>query len=151
MDLTANSSPEWALDPQLARDTVLIGDLALCRVLLMNDSNFPWLILVPRRLRIFELIDLDRSEQVQLMAEIASTSEALRALAPCDKLNIAAIGNVVSQLHVHIVARRRSDRAWPKPVWGVKPSAPYEKAQQRAFLESLRQSLKPEGLIVIDR
>jgi diadenosine tetraphosphate (Ap4A) HIT family hydrolase len=141
VDLTANSSPEWALDPQLARDTVLIGDLALCRVLLMNDSNFPWLILVPRRLRIFELIDLDRSEQVQLMAEIASTSEALRALAPCDKLNIATIGNVVSQLHVHIVARRRSDRAWPKPVWGLLPAQPYDPFDRDRLVAALQRAL----------
>ena len=103
----------WSLDPQLARDTVALGDLPLSRVLLMNDANYPWLILVPRRPALVEIIDLEENEQVQLMAEVARAAQVLKAATACDKLNIAAIGNVVAQLHVHIVARRRGDTAWP--------------------------------------
>jgi diadenosine tetraphosphate (Ap4A) HIT family hydrolase len=142
---------DWSLHPQLARDTVPVGDLPLARTLLTNDANYPWLILVPRLPGLVELIDLEENAQVQLLGEIAATARALKSITQCDKLNIAALGNQVQQLHVHVIARRHTDPAWPKPVWGVKPSAPYEKAQQRAFLESLRQSLKPEGLTAIDR
>ena len=142
---------DWSPHPQLARDTVPVGDLPLARTLLTNDANYPWLILVPRLPGLVELIDLEENAQVQLLGEIAATARALKSITQCDKLNIAALGNQVQQLHVHVIARRHTDPAWPKPVWGVKPSAPYEKAQERAFLESLRQSLKPEGLIVIDR
>jgi diadenosine tetraphosphate (Ap4A) HIT family hydrolase len=142
---------DWSLHPQLAHDTVPVGDLPLARTLLTNDANYPWLILVPRLPGLVELIDLEENAQVQLLGEIAATARALKSITQCDKLNIAALGNQVPQLHVHVIARRHSDPAWPKPVWGVKRSVPYEKAQQRAFLESLRQSLKPEGLSAIDR
>ena len=142
---------DWSLHPQLAHDTVPIGDLPLARALLTNDTNYPWLILVPRLPGLVELIDLEENAQVQLLGEIAATARALKSVTQCDKLNIAALGNQVPQLHVHVIARRHTDPAWPKPVWGVKPSVPYEKAQQRAFLESLRQSLKSEGLTAIDR
>jgi diadenosine tetraphosphate (Ap4A) HIT family hydrolase len=142
---------DWSLHPQLAHDTVPVGDLPLARALLTNDVNYPWLILVPRLPGLVELIDLEENAQVQLLGEIAATARVLKSITQCDKLNIAALGNQVPQLHVHVIARRHSDPAWPKPVWGVKPSVPYEKAQQRAFLESLRQSLKPEGLTAIDR
>ena len=142
---------DWSLHPQLAHDTVPVGDLPLARALLTNDANYPWLILVPRLPGLVELIDLEENAQVQLLGEIAATARVLKSITQCDKLNIAALGNQVPQLHVHVIARRHSDPAWPKPVWGVKPSVPYEKAQQRAFLESLRQSLKPEGLTAIDR
>ena len=117
-------SSAWSLDPQLERDTFALGDLPLSRVLLMNDANYPWLILVPRRPALVEIIDLAENEQAQLMAEIARASHALKAVTACDKLNVAAIGNVVAQLHVHIVARRQSDAAWPKPVWGHAPARP---------------------------
>ena len=142
---------EWSLHPQLAQDTVLIGDLPLARALLTNDANYPWLILVPRLPGLVELIDLEESAQVQLLGEIGATARALKGITRCDKLNIAALGNQVPQLHVHVIARRHTDAAWPKPVWGVKPQLAYEKAQQRAFLESLRQSLKSEGLTAMDR
>ena len=118
----------FTLHPQLAKDTVALGDLALSRVLLMNDANYPWLILVPRRNGLTEIIDLDQSEQVQLMAEIAAAARALKAATQCDKLNIAALGNMVAQLHVHVIARFASDAAWPKPVWGAAPPAAYDPA-----------------------
>src|SRR5262245_3522329 len=96
------SGPVWSLHPQLARDTVPVGDLALARVLAMNDANYPWVILVPRRADVVEVIDLDEVERGRLMAEIAQVSAALKHLTGCDKLNLAAIGNVVPQLHVHV-------------------------------------------------
>ena len=142
---------EWSLHPQLAQDTVLIGDLPLARALLTNDANYPWLILVPRLPGLVELIDLEENAQVQLLGEIAATARALKNITRCDKLNIAALGNQVPQLHVHVIARRHTDAAWPKPVWGVKSPLAYEPGQQHAFLESLRQSLKSEGLTAMDR
>ncbi len=96
----------WSLHPQLAKDTVPLGDLALTRVLLANDANYPWLILVPRLPALVELIDLEQNEQVQLVAEIDAAARALKSATACDKLNIAALGNQVAQLHVHVIARR---------------------------------------------
>jgi len=141
----------WSLHPQLAQDTVPLGDLPLARALLTNDANYPWLILVPRLPGLVELIDLEENAQVQLLGEIAATARALKSITQCDKLNIAALGNQVPQLHVHIIARRHNDAAWPKPVWGVKPPLPYEQEKLRAFLKSLQQSLKSEGLTAMDR
>ncbi|MGB8186794.1 MAG: HIT family protein, partial [Pseudolabrys sp.] len=112
---------DWSLHPQLVLDTVPVGELPLTRVLLASDANYPWLILVPRLPGLVEFIDLEENAQVQLVGEIAAAARALKTLTPCDKLNIAALGNQVPQLHVHVIARRRTDAAWPKPVWGVKP------------------------------
>ncbi|HJP98502.1 MAG TPA: HIT family protein [Rhodanobacteraceae bacterium] len=113
-------SPEsgFELDPRLAGDTAFIADWALCRVLLMDDTRYPWLILVPRRPGAVELDDLEEGESMQLMHEIQRAMKALRSVAECDKLNIGALGNIVRQLHVHVVARRKNDAAWPGPVWG---------------------------------
>jgi diadenosine tetraphosphate (Ap4A) HIT family hydrolase len=131
----------WSLHPQLAQDTVPVGDLPLARVLLAKDANYPWLILVPRLLGLVELIDLDENAQVQLLGEIAAAARALKSTSQYDKLNIAALGNQVPQLHVHVIARRHSDAAWPKPVWGVKPPSAYSDTQQASLLGSLRRSL----------
>jgi len=131
----------FSLHPQLAADTVAVGDLPLSRVLLANDANYPWLILVPRRPGITELIDLEENEQVQLLGEIARMAAALKELVACDKLNIAALGNVVAQLHVHVIARRHKDAAWPKPIWGVVPSLAYDPAARAALIGALRQKL----------
>src|SRR5258706_323412 len=108
--ITAVPAPciAFALAPQLERDTVAIGDLPGARVLLMNDANFPWLIAVPRRPGAVEIFDLDAAERAQLMGELALLASLLKDLTGCDKINIAAIGNVVPQLHVHVIARRRS-------------------------------------------
>jgi diadenosine tetraphosphate (Ap4A) HIT family hydrolase len=108
----------FTLHPQLERDTLPVGDLPLSRVLLMNDANFPWLIMVPRHAGAVEIFDLDAPERTRLMSELALLAQLLKDLTGCDKINIAAIGNVVPQLHVHLVARRRDDAAWPRPVWG---------------------------------
>ena len=132
----------FALDAKLESDTVPVGELPLSRVLLANDANFPWLILVPRRVGLVELIDLDENERLALMAEIARAARVLKSATKCDKLNIAALGNVVAQLHVHIIARRRDDAAWPKPVWGVKPALAYEPAARGRLIDAIRHGLQ---------
>jgi diadenosine tetraphosphate (Ap4A) HIT family hydrolase len=132
----------WSLHPQLAADTIAVGDLALARVLLANDANYPWLILVPRMPGLTEIMDLDPNEQVQLLGEIDAAARALKAVTECEKLNIAAIGNIVAQLHVHVVARRHSDAAWPKPVWGAVPAAVYDPAVRDGLVGALRRGLQ---------
>jgi diadenosine tetraphosphate (Ap4A) HIT family hydrolase len=132
----------WSLHPQLAQDTVPVGDLALSRVLLANDVNYPWLILVPRLPALVELIDLEPSAQVQLLGEIDAAARALKSATQCDKLNIAALGNQVAQLHVHVIARRKSDAAWPNPVWGAAPPTPYAPAARESLIAALRRGLK---------
>lgn len=132
----------WSLHPQLAQDTVPVGDLPLSRALLANDANFPWLILVPRSPGLVELIDLEENGQVQLLGEVATAARVLREITQCDKLNIAALGNQVPQLHVHVIARRHSDAAWPKPVWGVAPPASYDLDVRDGLLGALRHGLQ---------
>jgi diadenosine tetraphosphate (Ap4A) HIT family hydrolase len=131
----------WALDPQIERDTTPVGDMPLCRVLLMRDANYPWLLLVPRRPRMVEIFDLDTIEQKQLMAEVAEAAHALKAVTGCDKINVAAIGNVVSQLHVHVIARSRNDPAWPKPVWNAVPARAYDEGNLQSLTNSMLQRL----------
>jgi diadenosine tetraphosphate (Ap4A) HIT family hydrolase len=133
--------PPWSLHPQLGRDTVHLGDLALSRVLVVNDANWPWLLLVPRRLGVREIIDLDEVEQAQLMTEISRAARALKAVTGCDKLNIAALGNVVPQLHVHVIGRREGDAGWPRPVWGAAPAVAYEKQAIEQFTGDLRERI----------
>jgi diadenosine tetraphosphate (Ap4A) HIT family hydrolase len=135
------ATASWSLHPQLARDTVTVGDLALCRALLINDANYPWMLLVPRRRGVVEIIDLPASEQAQLMAEIADASRAIQSATGCEKINVAALGNVVPQLHVHVIARIRGDAAWPKPVWGAVPALVYQEPAKQALLAELRQRL----------
>jgi len=134
-------SSAWSLHPQLAKDTVPVGDLALSRVLLATDANYPWLILVPRLPALVELIDLEENAQVQLLSEIAASARALKNITECEKLNIAALGNQVPQLHVHIIGRRHSDAAWPKPVWGVVAPIAYDPAAREGFIGALRRAL----------
>jgi diadenosine tetraphosphate (Ap4A) HIT family hydrolase len=139
--MTAANSASWALDPRLERDTVALGDLPLSRVLLMNDANYPWLVLVPRRPHLIELIDLDESGQGTLMGEIARTARALKAITAGDKLNIAALGNTVRQLHVHVIARFERDAARPRPIWGAVPARPYAAAGLDRLAGELRREL----------
>jgi diadenosine tetraphosphate (Ap4A) HIT family hydrolase len=131
----------FSLHPQLAADTVPVGDLPLSRVLLANDANYPWLILVPRRAGITELIDLDAADRLQLMSETDTAARVLKSITECEKLNVAALGNVVAQLHVHVIGRRHSDKAWPKPVWGAAPAIAYDKAVRDGFITALRRAL----------
>jgi diadenosine tetraphosphate (Ap4A) HIT family hydrolase len=131
----------WSLHPQLKQDTIDIGDLPLSKVLVIKDANYPWLMLVPRRLEKVEIIDLDEVEQAQLMAEVSRAAKALKEITKCDKLNIAALGNMVPQLHVHVIARRTGDAAWPRPVWGVVPPLAHDAAEVQHFISALRRKI----------
>ncbi|MGX1084743.1 diadenosine tetraphosphate (Ap4A) HIT family hydrolase [Pseudomonas sp. AP3_22 TE3818] len=128
----------FALDPRLQQDTLPIGDFPLCRLLLSNDSNYPWFILVPRREAISEIFQLDVADQRQLWQETTALSQMLKDSFDADKLNVAALGNVVSQLHMHVIVRKREDAAWPAPVWGRHPAKPYSSEQIAAIRERLR-------------
>ena len=130
----------WTLHPQLQVDTAPVGDLALCRVLAINDAAYPWIILVPRRAGVTEIADLG-GDAGMLMEEILWTSRVLKEVTRCDKLNIAAIGNVVAQLHIHIVARWLNDPLWPKPVWGAAPPRPGDPAAFARFVATIRDRL----------
>ena len=132
----------FVLHPRLAGDTFEIGRLELCRVLLMNDSRYPWLILVPERGELVELVDLTATEHHRLTDEIRAVSIGLRELFKPDKLNVAALGNMVPQLHVHVIARFKTDDAWPRPVWGGLPAPPYEAAQAVKRVNDLRAALR---------
>ncbi|KQW19163.1 histidine triad (HIT) protein [Afipia sp. Root123D2] len=136
-----SAASSWTLNPQLEKDTVNIGDLPLSRVLVIKDANYPWLLLVPRRPNATEIIDLDEVEQAQLTTEINRVARALRDISKPDKLNIAALGNVVSQLHVHIIARRTGDAAWPRPVWGVVPALDHDPQELETFIGALRRKI----------
>jgi len=120
---------------------VSLGNLPLSRVLVMNDANYPWLILVPRTPDLTEVIDLDEVKQAQLMTEVTRVARALHEITQCDKLNIAALGNVVPQLHVHVIARFRNDPAWPKPVWAAVPPRAYEREALHDFVAPLRRKM----------
>lgn len=134
-------TPTFALDSRLAADTVAVTDLPLSAVRLMNDATYPWLILVPRREGAVEIVDLGPQDRVQLMEEIAQVSGVLRAMTRCDKLNVAALGNMVPQLHVHVIGRFAGDPAWPGPVWGKAPAQPYAEAPREGFIAALRARL----------
>ena len=130
----------FALHPTLARDTVEVARLPLCRVLLMKDRRFPWLILVPERDSMREIHELPAADRAELIEEIARAGEVLQRLFQPDKLNVGALGNVVPQLHVHVVARFATDPAWPGPVWGSGTAVDYANDQ----LEALRKRLAAE-------
>ncbi|WP_419736735.1 HIT domain-containing protein [Pseudomonas sp. COR18] len=127
----------FVLDSRLQQDTLPMGDFPLCRLLLSNDSNYPWFILVPRRAGISEVFELDAADQAQLWHETAALAQALKQAFKADKMNVAALGNVVSQLHMHVIVRHRGDAAWPAPVWGKHPARPYAEAEVAAIRERL--------------
>ena len=132
---------DWSLHPQLTQDTIDIGDLPLCRVLVIKDANYPWLLLVPRREGAVEIIDLDDVAQAQLTTEVSRVARALKEITKCDKLNIAALGNVVPQLHVHVIARRKNDVAWPRPVWGAAPPLAHDATEVQNFISAIRRKI----------
>lgn len=131
----------FALDARLAADTLPVGDLPLCRVLLMRDRRYAWLVLVPKREGLVEVVDLSAEERAVLWQEVDAAAEALRAVAPCDKLNLGALGNIVRQLHVHVVARVEGDAAWPGPVWGHGTAEPYAEGDAERRVAALRAAL----------
>lgn len=131
----------FALDSRLSADTLPVCDLALSAVRLMNDGNFPWLVLVPRRSGLVEILDLDAGERGVLMEEIAAAGEALRRATDCHKLNVAALGNQVPQLHVHVIARFRDDVAWPDPVFGRAAARPWDPQARAELVDAVRAAL----------
>ena len=133
--MTAN---KFVLDPSLEAETSVIGELGLCKVLLMDDARFPWIVLVPKRAGLVEIIDLGSADLVRLIEEIATASGVLEAATSPHKLNVAALGNVVRQLHVHIIARFENDAAWPSPVWGKGERVPYQPVARAEFSGKLR-------------
>lgn len=133
----------FELDPRLQNDTFCLGDFPLCRLLLMNESSYPWFILVPRRSGITELHHLTAADQQQLWSESAQLSAWLELNFQYDKLNVAALGNIVSQLHLHHVARSQDDPAWPGPVWGAQPAIPYAEEQVAVIRQKLQANALP--------
>lgn len=131
----------FELHPRLAADTDLVGDLPLCRVLLAKENIGPWLVLVPRRPSMREVHHLPEPAQIELMRESATVASLLETTYGADKINIAALGNMVPQLHVHHVARFEGDAAWPRPIWGNTPGTLRDADAQAALLERLRVQL----------
>ncbi len=131
----------FSLHSQLAADTFPVGDLSLSAALLMNDARFPWIILVPRRPDVRDLIDLSEADAGAMSGEIRQVSRAMKDLFKPFKMNVAALGNMVPQLHIHIIARFQEDAAWPRPVWGVGERQPYGAALRDERIGMLRAAL----------
>lgn len=136
-----NHDPEFAPDPRIAGDSHAVAELPLCHVRLIDDARYPWLVLLPRRAGLVEFTDLDAPDRAALMEEAVRAAEALKSAFPCDKLNIAALGNVVAQLHVHVIARTRDDAAWPGPIWNTGPAQRREAAARESLIGRLRAAL----------
>lgn len=132
---------EFVLHPRLETDTAFVADWPLSRVLLTNDTRYLWLTLVPRRAGAVEIFDLSAADRAVLMEEIARASQAAKSLAKAEKINVGALGNIVPQLHVHIVARNAGDFAWPGPVWGQGSPVPYTEDARAALVQRLRENL----------
>lgn len=137
---------DFTLHSRLEADTHPIGDFGLCRVLLMNDARFPWVILVPRRAQLTEIHQLTRDDRYRLLDESCAVAEALEALYTPDKLNIGALGNLVPQLHLHHIARYSVDPAWPGPVWGHSSAVAYEPGPLQDRINELRSLFRISGL-----
>lgn len=135
------STADFTLNPTLDKDTVEVTRLDICRVLLMRDKTYPWLILVPAIADLRDLDDLDASDRNQVMAEIDRASKAMKAVFQPYKMNVAALGNVVEQLHIHVIARFQTDPAWPAPVWGAHPAQDYDDAHRLETLTQIRDAL----------
>ena len=129
------------LNERLAADTWTVKDLTLCRVLLMNDKRYPWLILVPRREGLRDFHDVAAADKATFLAEIDHVSEVLKVQTAAHKMNVAALGNLVPQLHVHVIARFEKDEAWPNPVWGLGTSVPYAASEVGSLIEVLKKGL----------
>lgn len=131
----------FTLAPQLAEIGIPLGDLPLSSVFLYDDARFPWLMLVPRRANIREMLDLEEADRTQLFAEMMQAAQALRSISKPDKLNIGALGNIVPQLHIHLIGRFVSDVAWPGPVWGHSPPQPYPAHMAGPLMDKFRSAL----------
>ena len=136
-----NTDTPFSLAPELQRDCIELADWPLCKVLLMNDSQYPWFILVPRVAGVKEIIDLSEELQITLLQESGKLSKLLQQVFNPDKLNVAALGNLVEQLHIHVIARFIEDPAWPAPVWGHSEPVAYRPEALDAFVARLRSLL----------
>ncbi|MDK4200181.1 HIT family protein [Pseudomonas sp. HR1] len=134
----------FQIDPRLAGDTLEVASLTLCQVLLLNDRRYDWLVLVPRRESVTEILDLSPQDQAQLWREVTLVAQVLRHAQPDQKLNIGALGNVVRQLHLHVLLRQEGDPAWPGPVWGHSPREPHTAEAGHAAAERWRVLLEEE-------
>jgi diadenosine tetraphosphate (Ap4A) HIT family hydrolase len=128
----------------LQNDTFVIGKFALCHLLLMNDCNYPWFVLVPDRINITEIHQLSVADQNELMAESSRLASSIEKLFDADKINIAALGNLVPQLHVHHIVRYKTDAAWPAPVWGKLAAKPYTRDQQKKIADKVSQAINTD-------
>ena len=135
------TAPNFTLDPTLAKDTVEVARLDVCRVLLIRDKTYPWIILVPAIAGMRDLDDLNEAQRNQVMAEVDHASKAIKLVFHPHKMNVAALGNVVEQLHIHVIARFRDDPAWPAPVWGAHPAVDYQDDQRLRTIADLREAL----------
>lgn len=131
----------FELDARLQQDTLIVGDFGLCRLLLMNDARYPWFIMVPRRPDVTEVFHLSTEEQAGLWQEVSRLAEKLKDTFAADKMNLAALGNMVSQLHVHVIVRRHEDVVWPAPVWGQGAAVPYTPEQVQGIRSKLQMVL----------
>lgn len=134
--------PAFRLDPRLEADGPALGELGLCHLRLVDDARFPWVVMVPRREGLVEIIDLDAAGRALLMDEIALVSQAVKAVSGCAKLNVAALGNMVPQLHVHIVGRTPGDAAWPGSVFGAGTREPLADPAKARRMVALRDALR---------
>ena len=129
---------QTTLHPILAKDCLLVGSLSVCTLLLMNDCHYPWLILVPDRPDLRDFDELSDADTMMVHSDIKQASQGLRSLFKPTKINVAALGNQVPQLHIHVIARFETDKAWPKPVWGLHPSLPYAEDGLDPLLEQIK-------------
>lgn len=136
-----SAAASFELHARLAADCAVVSDLALCRLLAMDDARFPWCILVPRRAGLTELHQLTAADRPALLDEVEAVSQALLAEPGIRKINVGALGNVVEQLHIHVVGRRPDDAAWPGPVWGSGDAEPYTPEGLRALTQRLRTAV----------
>ncbi len=140
-NISSPSTMSFNLHPTLEKDCIELGRLSLCRVLLMNDSQFPWLILVPERENLKEIHHLSSEDQQLVMRESCHVAKNLAEHFQADKMNIAALGNMVSQLHIHHVVRYQKDKAWPAPIWGKFDALPYTEQDLEIIISQLRKLL----------
>lgn len=140
----------FELHPQLAADSVVIGRFDLSLLLLSKDANYPWCILVPQVEDVFEIHHLGEDEQIQLMRESCRLAEVMTSLFDAHKMNVAALGNVVRQLHIHHIARFKEDAAWPQPIWGKLPAKVYGAGEMMERAKRLQNALVGEGFTSID-
>lgn len=139
----------FELHPRLAQDSAVIGEFELCLLLLSRDANYPWCILVPKCEDIYEIHHLGEAEQLQLIRESCRLAEVMTSVFDADKMNVAALGNVVRQLHVHHIARFTDDPAWPQPIWGKLPAKEYTEAEFAERVKRLQNALVGEGFKVL--